>query len=192
MCLPVFKLQIQHTFHVKKSLIWYDFTSILCTRVPVVVCSIREGLSTQQGSVLVIFSTAELQLSPRCVWRAWYSPLSPAYFLPAGKQTQVCGGRLCLSWKVGQTVGTFLWPCFCKVGKEKEEGETLNHQQFSIELPEAACAQSFLYSPSCQNHYQSVFHESADKELSLLCVFSTAFFPLNLFCYRWSFLLYLP
>lgn len=106
-------------------------------------------------------------------------------FCRAGKQTQVCGGRLCLSWKVGQTVGTFLWPCFCKVEKENEGGETLNHQHFSIELPEAACARSFLYSPSCQNHYQSVFHESADKELILLYFFCTAFFSPQYFFVTW-------
>lgn len=40
-----------------------------------------------------------------------------------GKQAEVCGGGLRLSWKVGQTVGTFLWPCFCKVGKERGGGD---------------------------------------------------------------------
>lgn len=53
-----------------------------------------------------------------------------------------------------------------------------------MELPEAVFAQSFLYSRSSQNHYQSVFHASADKAPSFLCFFSTALFPLNLFfCY---------
>lgn len=31
-------------------------------------------------------------------------------------------GDYCLSWKVGQTVGTFLWPCFCEVAKKDGGG----------------------------------------------------------------------
>jgi len=40
----------------------------------------------------------------------------------AGKQAEVCAGRLRLSWKVGQTVGTIFMALFLQGSKEKRRG----------------------------------------------------------------------
>lgn len=86
------------------------------------------------SSAGVIVGTAEWQLSfPLCVRSLAHSTRSRLTLRWAGKQAEVCAGRLRLSRKLGQTVGTILWPCFCKVGSKRGRG-ALNHQPFSIAL----------------------------------------------------------
>lgn len=90
------------------------------------VCSlIRKGRWAQRG-----IRWCNLGHSWAAAWHS--SPPRPG-LLCAGlvNRLKFVEGRLRLWWKVGQTVGTFLWPCFCKVGKERGAGGTKNRERFS-------------------------------------------------------------
>lgn len=106
----------------------------VCLHVPMVCCLISEGRWAQRGFMGIIFYTADKHpptttTTSVCVRRAWHFPPGPAYSPPAWLTGWSCEGRLRTLWKVGQTVGTFLQSCFCKVGKGRG---ALNHQHFSI------------------------------------------------------------
>lgn len=127
--------------------------SFFCLHVPLACCLIREGRWAQSRSVVVIFSTADQQLSPQCVCRAWHSLVGLAYSLLGWLTGWSLWREITYVMESGSDSGHVSMVLFLQGREGKVGGGALNLHIITIVLRQCMLGKTILRSSSGLNHY---------------------------------------